>query len=142
MSDVVFSGVDKVYGDVRALNQLDLTIEEGELLVCVGSSGCGKSTLLRLIAGLEQPSAGDIAIGGQSVNGVPPQQRNVAMVFQDYALYPHMTVRENLEFPLKMHGLDRPEIDRRVQRAAEQVHMEELLERLPKQLSGGQRQRA
>lgn len=142
MSDVVFQGVDKRYGDVLALSQLDLSIADGELLVCVGSSGCGKSTLLRLIAGLEQPSAGAIRIAGKSVNQIPPQLRNVAMVFQDYALYPHMSVRQNLEFPLKMRGLGRQEIDRRVQRAAQQLHMEELLERLPKQLSGGQRQRA
>lgn len=142
MAGVVFHQVDKAYGEVLALRRLDLSIREGELLVCVGSSGCGKSTLLRLIAGLEQPSAGTIAIGGRLVNGVPPQQRNVAMVFQDYALYPHMTVRQNLEFPLKMHGLERREINRRVLRAAEQVEMLELLDRLPKQLSGGQRQRA
>lgn len=142
MADVVFQGVDKDYGAVRALSHLDLSVVDGELLVCVGSSGCGKSTLLRLIAGLEQPSAGTIAIGGRVVNGVPPQQRNVAMVFQDYALYPHMSVRQNLEFPLKMRGYAWQDIERRVRQTAGRLDMSELLERLPKQLSGGQRQRA
>ncbi|TAN47866.1 MAG: ABC transporter ATP-binding protein [Methylococcaceae bacterium] len=142
MADVTFQGVDKNYGAVLALSQLDLAVADGELLVCVGSSGCGKSTLLRLVAGLEQPSAGSIAIGGREVNRVPPQQRNVSMVFQDYALYPHMSVRQNLAFPLKMQGLPPPEIERRVWQAAQRIHMEDLLDRLPKQLSGGQRQRA
>ena len=110
-------------------------------MALVGPSGCGKSTLLRLLAGLETATRGTLRIGGQAVNDQPPQRRNVAMVFQDYALYPHMTVRRNLEFPLKMRDLPRAEIERQMQWAAELLGLDGLLDRLPRQLSGGQRQR-
>ncbi|MCC6850142.1 MAG: ABC transporter ATP-binding protein [Deltaproteobacteria bacterium] len=126
---------------VRALDDLTLEAADGELLVLVGPSGCGKSTALRLVAGLEEATSGEIRIAGAVVNDLPPQARNVAMVFQDYALYPHMTVRRNLEFPLRMRGAGRAEIDRRVATVARQLDLAALLDRLPKQLSGGQRQR-
>lgn len=141
MADVEFRKLEKAFGKVRAVAGVDLHVADGELLVCVGPSGCGKSTLLRLVAGLEEPSAGDLLIGGRSVRGVPPQERNVAMVFQDYALYPHMTVRQNLEFPLKMRRLPKEDMERQVRWVVEHLQMDGLLERLPKQLSGGQRQR-
>ena len=142
MASVAFEQVDKVFaGGVYAIRGLTLAIADGELLVCVGPSGCGKSTVLRLLAGLEEATRGDLRIGGQVVNHLPPQQRNVAMVFQDYALYPYLSVRGNLEFPLKMRRLPRPEIRRRVEQVAAMLGMAELLERLPRQLSGGQRQR-
>ncbi len=142
MASVAFEQVDKVFsGEVYAVRGLTLDIADGERLVCVGPSGCGKSTLLRLLAGLEEVTHGTLRIGGQVVNHLPPQRRNVAMVFQDYALYPHLSVRGNLEFPLKMRKLPRPEIRRRVEQVAAMLGMTELLERLPKQLSGGQRQR-
>jgi len=142
MASVAFEQIDKVFGGgVYALRDLTLHIADGELLVCVGPSGCGKSTVLRLLAGLEQATRGVLRIGGQVVDHLPPQQRNVAMVFQDYALYPHLSVRGNLEFPLKMRKLPRPEIRRRVEQVAAMLGMTELLQRLPKQLSGGQRQR-
>jgi multiple sugar transport system ATP-binding protein len=142
MASVAFEQVDKVFGGgVYALRGLTLAIANGELLVCVGPSGCGKSTLLRLLAGLEEVTRGELRIDGRIVNHLPPQRRNVAMVFQDYALYPYLSVRGNLEFPLKMRKLPRPEIRRRVEQVAAMLGMTELLERLPKQLSGGQRQR-
>ncbi|HYD50368.1 MAG TPA: ATP-binding cassette domain-containing protein, partial [Terriglobales bacterium] len=122
-------------------SELTLRIGDGELVVVVGPSGCGKSTLLRLIAGLEEVSEGELRIGGRSVNQLSPRQRNVAMVFQDYALYPNMTVRGNLEFPLKMAKLDSGERERRVQWVSEMLGLDELLARMPRQLSGGQRQR-
>jgi ABC-type sugar transport system ATPase subunit len=143
MASVAFEHVDKVFpGGTRALADVCLAVDDGELLVVVGSSGCGKSTLLRVLAGLEPPSSGTLRIAGRVVNDEPPQQRNVAMVFQDYALYPHMTVRRNLEFPLRMRGLARQELARRVAWAAELLDIGALLERRPAQLSGGQRQRA
>jgi multiple sugar transport system ATP-binding protein len=143
MASVECAHIDKTYpGGIRAVIDLNLTVADGELLVCVGPSGCGKSTTLRMVAGLDEPSGGMLRIGGQLMTGVPPQRRNVAMVFQDYALYPHFTVRENLEFPLKMRGLPRAEMLRRVDWAAGVLNLAELLDRLPKQLSGGQRQRA
>jgi len=142
MASVAFDHVDKVYPNgTRALAECTLEIADGELLVCVGPSGCGKSTLLRLVAGLEGVTNGVIRIGERAVNDLPPQQRNVAMVFQDYALYPFMTVRRNLEFPLKMRSMRHEEMQRRVGWAAELLDIAPLLDRLPKQLSGGQRQR-
>ncbi len=142
MAGVTFEQVDKEFtGGVYALRDLNLRIADGELLVCVGPSGCGKSTALRLVAGLEEATRGVLRIGERVVNGLPPQQRNVAMVFQDYALYPYLTVCGNLEFPLKMRRLPRAEMRRRVTEVAAMLGLSELLERLPKQLSGGQRQR-
>ena len=142
MADVEFETIDKIYpGGTQAVFAFSLTIADGEALALVGPSGCGKSTLLRLLAGLETPTHGVLRIGGEAVNDQSPQQRNVAMVFQDYALYPHMTVRENLEFPLKMRRLPRPDIEKQIQWAAELLSLGELLNRLPRQLSGGQRQR-
>lgn len=142
MARVVFEAVDKVYPNgFRAVSHLDLAIEDGELMVVVGPSGCGKSTLLRLLAGLEEVSAGRILIDGREAHRLSPQERNVAMVFQDYALYPTMTVRGNLEFPLRMRRLGKAEIARRVDEVTRMLELGGLLERLPKQLSGGQRQR-
>jgi ABC-type sugar transport system ATPase subunit len=142
MASVEFERIDKVFtGGVYAIRDLNLHIAAGELLVCVGPSGCGKSTLLRLLAGLEEATQGTLRIDGRKVNGLPPQQRNIAMVFQDYALYPYLSVRGNLEFPLKMRQLPRAEIRQRVAQVAAMLGMSELLDRLPKQLSGGQRQR-
>jgi ABC-type sugar transport system ATPase subunit len=142
MATVTLEHVEKTYPNgARALLDCSLEVADGELLVLVGPSGCGKSTLLRLVAGLEEPSAGTIRIAGAVVNGATPQARNVAMVFQDYALYPHMTVRRNLAFPLQMRKLARAEIDQRVAKTADLLEIGALLDRLPKQLSGGQRQR-
>lgn len=142
MADVVLESVEKRYaGGAVGLAELSLAVGDGELLVVVGPSGCGKSTLLRLVAGLETPTAGTIRIGGRVVNELPPQARNVAMVFQDYALYPHMTVRENLSFPLRMRGLSRDAVRARAEAVAELLEITPLLERRPRQLSGGQRQR-
>jgi multiple sugar transport system ATP-binding protein len=142
MATVDFEHVDKVYPDgTRAISDCTLRADDGELLVCVGPSGCGKSTLLRLLAGLEQLTRGTLRIGDRVANDLTPQERNVAMVFQDYALYPFMPVRRNLEFPLKMRKLPRDEIRRRVEWAAALLDITPLLDRLPKQLSGGQRQR-
>ncbi|MDS4041490.1 MAG: ABC transporter ATP-binding protein [Candidatus Competibacter sp.] len=142
MASVEFDHIDKIYpGGTQAVFDFSLDIADGEALALVGPSGCGKSTLLRLLAGLEMPTQGTLRIGGNAVNELSPQQRNVAMVFQDYALYPHMTVRRNLEFPLKMRDLPRAEIERRVNWVVELLSLGGLLDRLPKQLSGGQRQR-
>jgi ABC-type sugar transport system ATPase subunit len=142
MARVELEGVDKTFPDgTRAVADATLRIEDSELLVLVGPSGCGKSTVLRLVAGLETATAGTIRIGDRVVNDVRPQERNVAMVFQDYALYPHMTTRRNLEFPLRMRRLRRADIDRSVARVAGLLEIGHLLDRLPKQLSGGQRQR-
>jgi multiple sugar transport system ATP-binding protein len=142
MASVDFDHVDKTFADgTRAIVDCTLQIADGELMVFVGPSGCGKSTLLRLLAGLEQVTSGTLRIGGRVVNELPPQERNVAMVFQDYALYPFMTVRGNLEFPLKMRKLSRDERRRRVEWAAGLLDISQLLNRLPRQLSGGQRQR-
>src|SRR5438046_2193032 len=128
MADVTFRAVTKRYGDVSIIEGLDLHIEDHELMVLVGPSGCGKSTLLRMIAGLEDVTAGTVAIGGRVVNDVAPKDRDIAMVFQSYALYPHMTVRENLEFGLHMRSIAQPEIQRRVGGAAEILGIEHLLE--------------
>jgi ABC-type sugar transport system ATPase subunit len=142
MSSVAFDSVSKRYPNgVSAVEGVSFDVADRELLVLVGPSGCGKSTLLRLLAGLETATAGTIRIGDRVVNDLAPQERNVAMVFQDYALYPFMTVRRNLGFPLEMRRLDRGAIDAQVQRVATMLELGELLERLPRQLSGGQRQR-
>ncbi len=142
MASVGFEHVDKVFPDgTRAVADCTLRIEDGELVVVVGPSGCGKSTLLRLVAGLEEVTAGTVRIGERVVNELSPQERNVAMVFQDYALYPYLSARGNLEFPLRMRRLPRPEMRRLVERVADLLGIGPLLDRLPKQLSGGQRQR-
>ena len=142
MASVAFEHVDKHYPNgAHAVVDCTLAVADAELMVLVGPSGCGKSTLLRLLAGLETVSAGTIRIGDRVVNDLSAQERNVAMVFQDYALYPFMTVRKNLEFPLKMRRMSRPDMAERVAWAARVLEIEPLLDRLPKQLSGGQRQR-
>jgi multiple sugar transport system ATP-binding protein len=141
MGRITLDKVTKAFGDVQVIPPLDLTIEDGEFCVFVGPSGCGKSTLLRLIAGLEDVSDGQIRIDGQDATRVPPAKRGLAMVFQSYALYPHMSVRKNIAFPLRMAGLSRDEQDRRVAAAAEVLNLTPYLDRRPGQLSGGQRQR-
>jgi len=142
LASVEFKNVTKQFDNgAVALKRFNLAVEDGELLVMVGASGCGKSTALRLLAGLETPSEGDILIDNQVVNDATPQQRNIAMVFQNYALYPHMTVRGNLEFPLKMSHATRETIASRVKEVAELLGLADLLDRKPAQLSGGQRQR-
>ena len=142
MARLELEHVDKTFPDgTRAVADVTLSIADGELLVLVGPSGCGKSTLLRLVAGLDTATGGTIRIDGRVVNAVRPQDRNVAMVFQDYALYPHLSARRNLEFPLRMRRLGRREVAARVERVAALLEIGHLLERLPKQLSGGQRQR-
>ena len=138
---VVLRGVEKRFGEVTAVSAMDMEVRPGELMVLLGPSGCGKSTVLRLIAGLEEPTAGEVWIGGRRANDLPPGERDVAMVFQSYALYPHMTVARNLGFGLKVRGFDREEIERRVRRVAEGLKIGELLSRRPGQLSGGQKQR-
>ncbi len=141
MGRIVLDKVTKRFGSVEVIPPLDLTIEDGEFTVFVGPSGCGKSTLLRLIAGLEDLSSGKIEIDGADVSQVPPAKRGLAMVFQSYALYPHMSVRKNIAFPLRMAKLDQAEIDRRVSNAAQVLNLSDYLDRRPGQLSGGQRQR-
>ena len=141
MGRIVLNQVTKSFGDVEVIPPLDLTIEDGEFAVFVGPSGCGKSTLLRLIAGLEDVTSGSIDIDGTDATAVPPAKRGLAMVFQSYALYPHMTVRKNIAFPLRMAKLDQAEIDRRVSNAAEVLNLTDYIDRRPGQLSGGQRQR-
>ena len=141
MGRIVLDKVTKRFGSVEVIPPLDLTIEDGEFTVFVGPSGCGKSTLLRLIAGLEDLSSGHIEIDGADVSTVPPAKRGLAMVFQSYALYPHMSVRKNIAFPLRMAKLDQAEIDRRVSNAAQVLNLNDYLDRRPGQLSGGQRQR-
>ena len=141
MARLRLQGVEKAYGNVQAVRGIDLDIAEGEFAVLVGPSGCGKSTLLRCIAGLEEVGAGTVIIGDDVVNDVRPRDRNLAMVFQNYALYPYMNVRENIAFGLKARRTPAPEIENRVRQAAGMLGIEELLDRLPRQLSGGQRQR-
>ena len=141
MADVRLVKVQKAYGDVQVLRDIDLEIRDGEFMVFVGPSGCGKSTLLRTIAGLEEITGGQLWIGNREVHDVPPAERGVAMVFQSYALYPHMNLYENMAFGLKLAKLPKAEIDAAVRHAARILHIEHLLERKPKDLSGGQRQR-
>jgi multiple sugar transport system ATP-binding protein len=141
MSDIAFEGVNKRYGNVDVIRNLDLAIKPGEFVVLVGPSGCGKSTALRMIAGLETVSAGKLKIGGRVVNDVAPKDRDVAMVFQSYALYPHMSVRDNVAFGLKVRKMPADEIARRVDEAARILDLGPYLDRKPKALSGGQRQR-
>jgi multiple sugar transport system ATP-binding protein len=141
MASVTYEHVTKEFGDVVAVNDLDIHIPDKEFLVFVGPSGCGKTTSLRLLAGLEEITEGDIYIGDRLVNDVPPKDRDIAMVFQSYALYPHMSVYDNMAFGLKLRKTPKKEIERRVEEAAQMLGIGELLERKPKQLSGGQRQR-
>jgi multiple sugar transport system ATP-binding protein len=142
MASIVLSKVDKIYaGGVKAVNALDLEIKDGEFMVLVGPSGCGKSTALRMIAGLEDISGGEIFIGDKMVNHLPPKDRDIAMVFQNYALYPHMTVEENLAFGLKLRKMPKADITKRVGEAAKMLGLEQYLKRKPAALSGGQRQR-
>ncbi|NCX21263.1 MAG: ABC transporter ATP-binding protein, partial [Rhodobacteraceae bacterium] len=141
MGRIVLEKVTKSFGNTEVIPPLDLTIEEGEFVVFVGPSGCGKSTLLRLIAGLEDVTSGAITIDDVDSTNLAPAKRGLAMVFQSYALYPHMTVRKNIAFPLKMAGLSKSEQEDRVARAAEVLNLSDYLDRRPGQLSGGQRQR-
>ena len=141
MAEINLDHVSKTFGGVKAVDEVSLEIADGEFLVLVGPSGCGKSTLLRMIAGLEQTTDGWISIGGLDVTDLPPKDRDIAMVFQTYALYPHMSVRQNLGYGLKARGTEKPEIARRVDEVAELLGLSALLDRRPAQLSGGQRQR-
>lgn len=142
MSIVEIRGIKKHFDDVHAVDGIDLSIEEGELLVILGPSGCGKTTLMRMIAGLEIPTAGEIFIGGKNVTDLPPRDRDISMVFQSYALYPHMTVFNNIAFPLKSHGkMSKADINKKVAWATSMLGIEELQDRKPRHLSGGERQR-
>ncbi|MGB1311462.1 MAG: ABC transporter ATP-binding protein, partial [Leucothrix sp.] len=141
MADVTLSKLVKAFGKVEIIHGVDLAIDSGEFTVFVGPSGCGKSTLLRLIAGLEEVTEGTVAIGGREVTHVEPAERGIAMVFQSYALYPHMTVEENLGFGLKMNGVDKATIKAKTKHASEILQLDKLMSRKPKELSGGQRQR-
>ncbi len=141
MATVSFRNVRKAFGSVEVLHGVSIDIDEGQFVVLVGPSGCGKSTLLRLLAGLEHVSGGDILIGDRVVNAVPPKDRDIAMVFQNYALYPHITVAQNMGFSLMLKGVSKAEIAERVRPAAEILGLTHLLDRYPRQLSGGQRQR-
>src|SRR6218665_2744416 len=141
MAEIELRNVSKNFGGVAVIKDLSLSMERGEFVVFVGPSGCGKSTLLRMIAGLEPISGGDISIGGKIVNDIPSPQRGIAMVFQSYALYPHMSVYENMAFGLKLAKTPKDEVDQRVRAAARILQIEDYLDRMPKALSGGQRQR-
>ncbi|HSS33942.1 MAG TPA: sn-glycerol-3-phosphate ABC transporter ATP-binding protein UgpC [Solirubrobacterales bacterium] len=142
MAEIVLDGVTKVFDDgYEAVKEMDLEIADGEFMILVGPSGCGKSTALRMIAGLEDISSGELRIGGEEVNDRSPKDRDIAMVFQNYALYPHMTVRENMGFALKLAKVDKEEIDRKVEEAAQTLDLTQHLDRRPANLSGGQRQR-
>ena len=141
MAGVQLTGISKSFGAIPVIHSVDLEVADGEFVVFVGPSGCGKSTLLRTISGLEEPSAGHVFIGGEDVTDYDPSERGVAMVFQSYALYPHMTVEQNLGFGLRMGGMPRDQVAARVGEAARVLELEPLLDRKPRQLSGGQRQR-
>src|SRR5215510_7088319 len=142
MAEIVIEGVSKVFADgTEAVHSVDLFIPDGKLMVLVGPSGCGKTTVLRMIAGLEDLTGGRIVIGGRVINEVPPGDRDVAMVFQNYALYPHMTVYQNMALSLKIRKLKKEEMNRRVDEAARVLHLEDLRAKRPRELSGGQRQR-
>lgn len=141
MSNVTLKGVKKIYDKKVVIDNIDLEIQDKEFIVLVGASGCGKSTILRMIAGLEEITDGEILIGDKKVNNIPPKDRDIAFVFQSYALYPHMTVRENIAFGLKMRKVPKEEIEKKVLEAAKILDLTEYLDRKPKQLSGGQRQR-
>lgn len=141
MAQVKLSAVRKAYGSIIAVHGVDLLIEDGELVVFLGPSGCGKSTTLRMIAGLETITSGQLHIGDRDVTALEPKDRNIAMVFQNYALYPHKTIRENLAFGLRIHKMERAEIEKRVAQASSVLGLDELLDRKPRQLSGGQMQR-
>jgi multiple sugar transport system ATP-binding protein len=141
MASVAIRSVGKAFGSIHVIHDVDVEIADGEFVVLVGPSGCGKSTLLRMIAGLEHISAGEIRISGRVVNNLPPKERDTAMVFQNYALYPHMTVAANMGFSMRLRGAAAPEIAERVNRAAEILGLTPYLDRYPRQLSGGQRQR-
>ncbi|NQZ72313.1 MAG: ABC transporter ATP-binding protein [Dinoroseobacter sp.] len=141
MAEVRLVDIEKRYGNFLAVPQQSLTIEDGEFLVLLGPSGCGKTTTMRMIAGLEEITSGDIQIAGERINDKPPKDRDIAMVFQNYGLYPHMTVRQNIEYPLKLRGVDKAARTKRVQEMADKVELGALLDRRPSELSGGQRQR-
>jgi len=141
MAKVVIENIGKSFGNVEAVKDFNLAVEDKEFCILVGPSGCGKSTALRMIAGLEEPTQGAITIGDRVVNDLPPKDRDIAMVFQEYALYPHMSVYKNMAFGLKLRKFSKEEINQRVKEAAEILGIEQLLDRKPKQLSGGQRQR-
>src|SRR5437660_7373883 len=141
MASVGIRDFRKAFGSTQVIHGVNISIADGEFVVLVGPSGCGKSTLLRMIAGLENITGGEIRIGERIVNNVPPKERDVAMVFQNYALYPHMTVAANMAFSMKLRGAPQSEINERVNRAAAILGLSQLLERYPRQLSGGQRQR-
>ena len=141
MANIRLTGVTKRWGDVSVIPSLELDIADGEFLVLLGSSGCGKTTTMRMIAGLEEPTSGDILFDGQRVNDLPPRDRNIAMVFQNYGLYPHLSVRDNIGYPLKVRGVPAGEHEALIRKAAERVEIGPYLERKPKDLSGGQRQR-
>jgi len=141
MAAVVIRDVEKAFGSTKVIHGINIDISDGEFVVLVGPSGCGKSTLLRMVAGLEEISGGTISIGSRVVNNLPPKERDVAMVFQNYALYPHMTVYDNMAFSMKLRKADEKLIDERVQKAATILNLQDYLKRFPRQLSGGQRQR-
>src|SRR6201995_1933264 len=142
MAEITFNGIWKRYPDgFEAVKDMNLEIRDGEFMILVGPSGCGKSTALRMVAGLEEITDGELIIGGERVNELAPRDRDIAMVFQNYALYPHMTVRDNMGFALKLAKVDKAEIDRKVKEAASILELEQHLERKPANLSGGQRQR-
>jgi multiple sugar transport system ATP-binding protein len=141
MASLELKGIHKVFADQHAVENIDLAVADGELLVLLGPSGCGKSTLMRIISGLETPTQGDVVIGGRTVTHLRPKDRNVAMVFQSYALYPHLSIYENIAFPLRVRGLKDAEVATKVRWAAGLVNIERLLDRKPRQTSGGERQR-
>ena len=141
MAHVRIEGVTKDFGEVKALRRVDLEIKDAEFLVLLGPSGCGKSTLMRIIVGLETATTGDVFIDDQRVNDLPPRDRNIAMVFQDYALYPHLKVYDNMAFPLRTKKVPKDQISKKIQEVARMFEIEALLDRKPRQLSGGQQQR-